>query len=77
MARPPPRSLSFVQRQQRRLLNTAPPSLTAKPDGNAIFQQNGIPGFLSPEAFDMGYTQYQTMILDTLSKLTKGTPTTP
>lgn len=37
-------------------------------------QKNGIPGLLSPKAFDIAFTQYHQSLLDELSILTAGSP---
>ncbi|KAK3941537.1 Manganese/iron superoxide dismutase [Diplogelasinospora grovesii] len=34
---------------------------------------NGVPGLLSPEGFDIAWTQYQTLMLEKLNALTAGT----
>jgi Fe-Mn family superoxide dismutase len=36
------------------------------------FKENGISEFLSPEAFDFAWTQYQSLMLDKLNLLTQG-----
>lgn len=36
-----------------------------------------MPEFLSPEAFDFAWTQYQTLLVDKLNLLTQGELTTP
>jgi superoxide dismutase len=39
---------------------------------NAYFQKHGIPEFLSPEAYDFSWTQYQGLMVDKLNLLTQG-----
>jgi superoxide dismutase len=36
------------------------------------YKENGISEFLSPEAFDFAWTQYQSLMLDKLNLLTEG-----
>lgn len=38
-----------------------------------VFKTQGIPGLLTPESFDMAWTQYQSMMIDKLNSLTQGT----
>ncbi|KAL6230217.1 hypothetical protein BDW75DRAFT_77264 [Aspergillus navahoensis] len=40
---------------------------------NAYFQKHGIPEFLSPEAYDFSWTQYQGLMVDKLNLLTQDT----
>ncbi|KAE8354481.1 Manganese/iron superoxide dismutase [Aspergillus coremiiformis] len=40
---------------------------------DTYFKSNGIPEFLSPEAFDFAWTQYQTLLIDKLNLLTQDT----
>lgn len=37
------------------------------------FSKDGIPGMLSPDAFDLAWHQYQGYLVDRLNKLTAGT----
>jgi len=62
-----PLSLPFAQslRAQSRSKHTVPP-LTND------FVDEGIPGFLSPGAFEMAWTQYQTLMLEKLDQKTAG-----
>lgn len=39
---------------------------------DASYKENGIPEFMSPEAFDFSWTQYQTLLVDKLNLLTQG-----
>lgn len=39
---------------------------------DAYYKENGIPEFMSPEAFDFSWTQYQTLLVDKLNLLTQG-----
>jgi Fe-Mn family superoxide dismutase len=34
--------------------------------------RDGVPGLLSPEGFDMAWTQYMTLMLEKLNSLTAG-----
>ncbi|KAJ6079301.1 hypothetical protein N7467_009054 [Penicillium canescens] len=40
---------------------------------DATYKENGIPEFLSPEAFDFSWTQYQSLLVDKLNLLTQDT----
>ncbi|CAG8141357.1 unnamed protein product [Penicillium salamii] len=40
---------------------------------DAFYKENGVPEFLSPEAFDFAWTQYQTVLVDKLNLLTQDT----
>jgi superoxide dismutase len=44
---------------------------------DATYKENGIPEFLSPEAFDFSWTQYQSLLVDKLNLLTQGELGTP
>lgn len=39
---------------------------------DAYYKENGVPEFMSPEAFDFSWTQYQTLLVDKLNLLTQG-----
>lgn len=39
---------------------------------DTYYKQNGVPEFMSPEAFDFSWTQYQTLLVDKLNLLTQG-----
>jgi Fe-Mn family superoxide dismutase len=52
-----------------RSLYTIPPL-----DNHAQLEQSGIPGVLSPKAFNTAYTEYQGHIIDELNASTAGTP---
>jgi superoxide dismutase len=39
---------------------------------DAYYKANGVPEFMSPEAFDFSWTQYQTLLIDKLNLLTQG-----
>lgn len=41
---------------------------------DATYKENGVPEFMSPEAFDFSWTQYQTLLVDKLNLLTQGEP---
>ncbi|EER23002.1 superoxide dismutase C-terminal domain containing protein [Coccidioides posadasii C735 delta SOWgp] len=41
---------------------------------DATFRENGVSELLSPEGYDMAWTQYQGMVVDKLNLLTAGTP---
>jgi hypothetical protein len=41
------------------------------------YKENGVPEFMSPEAFDFSWTQYQTLLVDKLNLLTQGQSTCP
>ncbi|KAL2863550.1 mitochondrial 37S ribosomal protein mS42 [Aspergillus lucknowensis] len=40
---------------------------------NSQYKENGVPGLLSPEAFDFAWTQYQSLLVDKLNLLTQDT----
>lgn len=44
---------------------------------DSFFQRNGVPEFMSPEAYDFAWTQYQTLLVDKLNLLTNGKPHFP
>ena len=44
---------------------------------DAYYKENGVPEFMSPEAFDFSWTQYQTLLVDKLNLLTQGWSTCP
>lgn len=44
---------------------------------DAYYKENGVPEFLSPEAFDFSWTQYQSLLVNKLNLLTQGEPDTP
>lgn len=39
---------------------------------DAYYTKNGIPEFMSPEAFDFAWTQYQSILIEKLNLLTQG-----
>lgn len=39
---------------------------------DALYKKNGIPEFLSTDAFEFAWTQYQTLLVDKLNLLTQG-----
>lgn len=39
---------------------------------DAYYKENGVPEFMSPEAFDFSWTQYQTLLVEKLNLLTQG-----
>ena len=41
------------------------------------YKENGISEFMSPEAFDFAWTQYQTLLVDKLNLLTQGESALP
>jgi superoxide dismutase len=43
---------------------------------DAYYKENGVPEFLSPEAFDFSWTQYQSLLVNKLNLLTQGEPDT-
>jgi Fe-Mn family superoxide dismutase len=44
---------------------------------DTYYKENGVPEFMSPEAFDFSWTQYQTLLVNKLNLLTQGEPDTP
>ncbi|TKA62118.1 hypothetical protein B0A49_08268 [Cryomyces minteri] len=38
------------------------------------FREHGVPGLLSPEGYELAWTQYQGMMVEKLNELTAGTP---
>lgn len=63
-------------KQQRRAIHASPARLrhnVAPLTEDGSFEKNGVPGLLSPEAFDAAYTNYQGWVLDKLNSLTEGT----
>ncbi|KAK2741247.1 hypothetical protein FQN57_005709 [Myotisia sp. PD_48] len=53
---------------QRRAYHRVP-----KLQHNDLFKQNGIPGLLSPEGYELAWLQYQTYLVEKLNGLTQGT----
>ncbi|PWY91243.1 manganese and iron superoxide dismutase [Aspergillus heteromorphus CBS 117.55] len=60
--------VSALPRLQIRSLHRVP-QLT----NDQHFKTNGVPEFLSPEAFDFAWTQYQTLLIDKLNLMTQDT----
>lgn len=63
-------------KQQRRAIHASPARSrhnVAPLTEDGSFEKNGVPGLLSPEAFDAAYTNYQGWVLDKLNSLTEGT----
>ncbi|ROW17996.1 hypothetical protein VPNG_00232 [Cytospora leucostoma] len=63
-------------KQQRRAIHASPARLrhnVAPLTEDGSFEKTGVPGLLSPEAFDAAYTNYQGWVLDKLNSLTEGT----
>ncbi|ROW11585.1 hypothetical protein VMCG_01319 [Cytospora schulzeri] len=64
------------QQQQQRAIHASPARLrhhVAPLTEDGSFEKNGVPGLLSPEAFEAAYTNYQGWALDKLNSLTEGT----
>lgn len=64
------------QQQQLRAIHASPARLrhsVAPLTEDGRFEKHGVPGLLSPEAFDASYTNYQGWVLDKLNSLTEGT----
>ncbi|KAK2767646.1 hypothetical protein FQN54_003804 [Arachnomyces sp. PD_36] len=60
---------SILPRSQARGIHRVP-QLTH----NSAFKKDGIAELMSPDGFDLSWTQYQTMMVDKLNLLTGGTP---
>ncbi|KUI62866.1 37S ribosomal protein S26, mitochondrial [Cytospora mali] len=64
------------QQQQQRAIHASPARLrhhVAPLTEDGRFEKSGVPGLLSPEAFEAAYTNYQGWALDKLNSLTEGT----
>lgn len=63
------------QQQQKRAIHASPARSrhhVAPLTEDGRFEKNGVPGLLSPEAFEAAYTNYQGWALDKLNNLTEG-----
>ncbi|KAJ9663423.1 hypothetical protein H2201_005631 [Coniosporium apollinis] len=56
---------------QRRRIHHVPKLIN---DEQHDFKNNGVPGLLSPDAFEIAWTHRQAMLVDKLNTLTQGTP---
>ncbi|KXG45482.1 uncharacterized protein PGRI_040310 [Penicillium griseofulvum] len=67
-----PKPTSAFSRFQTRAIHRIP-----QLQHDTYYKENGIPEFMSPEAFDFSWTQYQTLLVNKLNLLTQGEPDTP
>lgn len=67
MLRPCFRSAGRAVRIQRRYRHTMPTL------GNGVGNESGVPGLFSPPGFQMGWSKYQSFLLDKLNQFTDGT----
>jgi hypothetical protein len=68
MLRPTLPRIGHSLRSFRRSLHSVPPLVHD-------YRETGIPEFLSPEGFNIAWTQYQSLIVERLNALTSGKPT--
>ncbi|KAI3392823.1 hypothetical protein diail_5172 [Diaporthe ilicicola] len=64
------------QQQQQRSLHASPARRihsVAPLTDDARFEREGVPGLLTPDAYNIAYTSYQGLLLDKLNQMTAGT----